>query len=223
MRTLTVKSIVLASILLSLLPVFFYAAWFHPLPVGQTPTEWGAFASYVSGLASPLLSIVSLGLVAHIAINIQQATQSKQEHYEKTKRLFEMHREWTDPLYEARTDANMLLLKFPYETAVGIEMRHPEESKSLWRVVGFFQAMEFAVSKELIDEREAVDLFGQIFIWWQVVGIKGDYPSEWDSFMRITSFRNRVNGLMEPTTLANWVKYADDDLKARQAAGGSKG
>jgi hypothetical protein len=98
---------------------FFYAEWFHRLPVGQTPTEWAAFASYVSGLASPLLSIVSLGLVAHIAINIQQATQSKQEHYEKTKRLFEMHREWTDPLYEARTDANMLLLKFPYETAVG--------------------------------------------------------------------------------------------------------
>ncbi|WP_199726320.1 hypothetical protein [Acidipila sp. EB88] len=85
------------------------------------------------------------------------------------------------------------------------------------------QAMEFAVSKELIDESEAVDLFGQIFIWWQVVGIKGDYPSEWYSFMRITSFRNRVNGLMEPTTLANWVKYTDDDLKARQAAGGSKG
>lgn len=54
------------------------------------------------------------------------------------------------------------------------------DSAPLWRVLSFFDSVEFSIRKGIIGEEDALTVFGRIFVWWHIVGTKGQgVPKKW--------------------------------------------
>jgi hypothetical protein len=206
------------------LPFALYCWRFAGLGFSRQQNEWAQFGAYLNGVVAPLLSILNLFPVAQISLNIQRATKLREEKIQQAKVLFDLNLQWNSKFYEDRTKAHRLLKQYPTLTLEQFSDQHPDKSAPLWIVIGFFQNIEFAISKgNIIEERDAIDLFGQIFTWWDTVAVKRDYPEAWDSHKRIESLRDRVKQLAQPQDLKTWMAKADRDLNSYMQSAMSSG
>ncbi|HEX3798738.1 MAG TPA: hypothetical protein VH413_08550 [Verrucomicrobiae bacterium] len=160
------------------------------------------------------------GLVAYIVF----FREEKNEKAKKSRRLFELHKEWnSNAVYMSRRKADKLIRDYPTAKIKELHDEHPDESSDLSIVLGFFQTLQFSTARKLIDERETVELFGQIFIWWYVVGAQSSFPSEWDSHKKLPKLYSLIQEYASDSELKVWENKANEDLKGYQGVrkGGS--
>ncbi|MEI9978457.1 MAG: hypothetical protein WDN23_05550 [Edaphobacter sp.] len=216
---LSVRAILLTAVIVWAIPVGIYATRFHPLTPGDAAAAWGSFGTFLNGTIGPLLAIINLGLVAHIALNIQKGARNREEKNQKAKLLFDLYQTWNSSMYVARIEADQFLQAHP--DVLLIDIHRSPESKPIWEVLGFFDMVQFAIDQGLIDAEETVDLLGRVFVWWQIVCIKTEYPQSWDPGQRINRFHDLVKkapAKIDKTTYEGWVNDANIDLAERQAA-----
>ena len=41
-----------------------------------------------------------------------------------------------------------------------------EERDARWSVLSFFQTLEFSLDRSLVDQDDAIRMFGEVFVWW---------------------------------------------------------
>ncbi len=167
----------IASLLLSFIPVGFNICSFHHRPLTKNPTDFGVFGDYIGGTTNVILGLVNIALVAYIAINLS----ARKHDLDQMKLLFELSRQWnSQELMRCRTVADRLLRENPNTSIVEFDNSYPDKVAPLWVVLRFFQDLQKSIDRNIIDEQEAAEWFGRDFIWWDTVGVKEEFPIAWD-------------------------------------------
>ena len=190
------------------------------LPFSRTdPGAWGQFGDYVGGLLNPLFALLNVVVVAYIAIAVQSLNDSEkkraEESEERVKTVIDLHREWnSESNYRSRTLAGVLVRKHPESTMLEIEeSAKTEEAVHVWIVVGFFLRLSFLAQHEKVHREMAIELFGELFVWWWVVSFHGQLiPVDWDARDRIISLKNWFWTNTTEERRAPWVRRAERDL-----------
>lgn len=202
--------IFLLSLLLAFIPVGFYIYSFHHRPLTKNPTDFGVFGDYIGGTTNVILSLVNIALVAYIAINLS----AKERDLDKMKLLFEISRQWnSQELMRCRALADRVLRDNPTSTIVDLDNRYTEKAAPLWVVLRFFQDLQKSIDRDILDEQEAVEWFGRDFIWWDTVGVKGEFPLSWDRNKHWSRFKASVN---KSKSCLYWIEEANEILQKYQ-------
>jgi hypothetical protein len=170
-------------------------------------------------LLNPLFAFLNVVVVAYIAISVQTLNDSQkkraEESEERVKTVIDLHREWnSESNYRSRTLAGILVRKYPESTMLEIEeSAKAEEAVHIWIVVGFFLRLGFLAQHEKVHREMAIELFGELFVWWWVVSFDGQLtPIDWDARDRIISFKNWLWSNTTEERRAPWVRRAERDL-----------
>jgi len=224
------------AVLFALIVIGVYINNFRSLEFSDAHDKWGQFGDYIGGILNPAFAVINLFLLGYIAFHIEGVARKEESRMEKAKRLLNLHSEWnSQSIYQARMKAHGVLKRHPDWTLEKFDSLNPENTGSLWIVLGFFQNLQIAIDHGLVDEQEAVNVFGQIFSWWDVVAVTkelpkhslngsyseyekhpiaiSDYPVTWDSSCRIAEFRKKISVAPQ---CAEWRRHAANTLKEMQ-------
>jgi hypothetical protein len=226
-KPLNSRRLVVIAVVLVAGPTLAYYANFHDWPIAKNTEEWSRFGGYLGGVVAPLLSFASLVVLAQATYDFRERDKSEREalrredreyqekhlelqrHYERTKLIFELESKWED-MIEDRDRAADFIKANPYTDIRRIERENIRGREVVYKTLGFFRTLEFAISEKVISEKHAIDLFGPVYVWWYIVGARCDYPSEWDAGRKLESLFNRMHA---NSLFPEWEKYAEDELR----------
>lgn len=197
-----------------------YIAFLGKLPVSRTDAGvWAQFGDYLGGLLNPLFALLNVVVVAYIAISVQKLndTEKRREKQsaEDINTVVDLHREWnSESIYRSRTHAGVLVRRYPSLTILEIEERdESEEGVHLWIVIGFFLRLSFLIQHEKIHREMAIELFGELFVWWWVVSFERQLaPVDWDARDRILFLKGWIYANTTEGRRAPWIHRAERDL-----------
>lgn len=66
------RPLIWTTVILALIPIFFYLYKFGSFTFSEDKAEWGTFGDYVGGILNPLISILTLGVTVYIAYSINE-------------------------------------------------------------------------------------------------------------------------------------------------------
>jgi hypothetical protein len=198
--------------ILLLLPIIFWVVQFHEFTYSAKPEDWAFFATYFGGLLGTMLSLLNLGVIIYLATVVRAIQKQEDNSAKKYDTLAELHKEWNgEQVYRSRDIAFTYLLKNP-----GINLKEisespdrPNELAHVWIVQGFFERLQALIHYEMVQKEVAIELFGQIFVWWDEFLFKEKIPKEWPNSKRIDYLRNVIVEQVDKETLKNWKEYAD--------------
>lgn len=205
-RESTTLKIVLLAGFLAFIPIAYYIYRFHNYPFVTNPSELGTFGDFIGGTTNVILGLFNIGLVTYIAINLG----NRERDIEKMKLLFEISRQWnSEELMQSRTKADALLREDPNASLTEIDDRYTDKAAPLWVVIRFFQDLQRAIDRDIVDTDEAVEWFGRDFVWWDTVGVKGTFPANWDRGEHWSKLKKSVYG---SDNRNDWVEEANNIL-----------
>ena len=167
--TLTLLAVgVAASAVLVVAPFVWYL---RALPISTTTSEpWAYFASYFSGMLSPILALLNLLLFAYIAIQITELQQTTLA----AKRLsLDLYNEWhAEALHRSRRVIDAMVTKL--KTAQGqlptlsqFERDDSEDSTHVFRVYHFFEKWALLSRERQIDGTLLINVLATYTKWWE--------------------------------------------------------
>jgi len=175
-------------------------------------------------LLNPLFAFLNVAIVAYIAIAVQRLNESEQrreqQSEERVRTVLDLHREWnSEANYKSRTLAGALVRKYPSSTVLDIEKSiEPQDAAHLWVVIGFFLRLGYLAKQEKIQDEMAVELFGELFVWWWTVSFEKQLmPVDWDASDQIRSFKDWLFNLTTEERRAPWLRRSLHDLKIAEA------
>lgn len=203
-----------------ILVVALYVGALGSLPFSRSdPGAWGQFGDYIGGLLNPLFAVLNVVVVAYIAISVQKWNDSEkkreEESQERVKTAIDLHREWNNESnYRSRTIAGVVVRKFPSSTMLEIEeSTKTDEAVHVWIVIGFFLRLSFLVQHEKVHREMAIELFGELFVWWWVVSFEKQLvPVDWDAREPILSLKEWFYAATTEERRAPWIRRAQRDL-----------
>jgi hypothetical protein len=201
-----------------LLPIIFWVVQFHGLPYSSIPEDWAFFATYFAGFLGTILSLLNLGVIIYLATVIRTIQKQEDNSAKKYYTLTELHKEWNgEQIYRSRDIAFTYLLKNPQIDLklIGESADRPDELAHVWIIQGFFERLQALILYEMVQKEIAVQLFGQIFIWWDEFLFKEKIPKEWPNSERIDYLRNIIVEQVDRETLEKWKVYADTYKKRK--------
>jgi hypothetical protein len=202
----TTLIIVLFAVFLAFGPIAYYISRFHDYPPVTNPSELGTFGDFIGGTTNVILGLFNIALVAYIAINLG----NRERDIEKMKLLFEISRQWnSEGLMQSRTKADALLREDPNASLTEIDDRYTDKAAPLWVVLRFFQDLQKAIDRDIVDTGEAVEWFGRDFVWWDTVGVKGTFPVNWDSEAHWSRLKESV---YKSSNYNYWIEEANNIL-----------
>ncbi len=200
----TTLKIVIAAVVLSFVPIAYYISRFHDYAPATDPSELGTFGDFIGGTTNVILGLFNIALVTYIAINLG----NRERDTEKMKLLFEISRQWnSEGLMQSRTKADALLRENPNASLTEIDDRYTDKAAPLWVVLRFFQDLQKAIDRDIVDTCEAVEWFGRDFVWWDTVGVKGSFPVNWD---RDKHWSNLKQSVRESSNYTYWIEEAEN-------------
>lgn len=212
----TTLKIVLFAAILSCSPIAYYISRYHDYPPATNPSDLGAFGDFISGTTSVILGLFNIALVAYIAINLG----NRERHIEKMKLLFEISRQWnSEELMQSRTKADALLREDPIASLTEIDDRYTDKAAPLWVVLRFFQDLQKAIDRDIVDSSVAVEWFGRDFVWWDIVGAKGAFPINWD---RDEHWSRLKKSVLNSSNYTYWIEEAYIMLSQYEESHGKK-
>jgi hypothetical protein len=126
------------------------------------------------------------------------------------KLLFEISRQWnSEELMQSRTKADALLREDPNASLTEIDDRYTDKAAPLWVVLRFFQDLQKAIDRDIVDTGEAVEWFGRDFVWWDTVGVKGTFPVNWDRDEHWSRLKQSVH---KSNNREYWIEEANNTL-----------
>jgi len=214
------------SVLISIVVVLgLYIYFLGASPVARNdPAAWGQFGDYIGGLLNPLFSLLNVFVFLYIAVTVQRLKdleqRREQQLEEGVRTVLDLHREWnSESNYRARTLAGVLVRKYPSSTVIAIEKStEPEKAVHLWIVIGFFLRLGYLAKEEKLQEKMAIDLFGELFVWWWTVSFEKQLiPVDWDASEQIKDFKEWLFARTTDERRAPWLRRARHDLEIAEA------
>jgi hypothetical protein len=93
------------------------------------------------------------------------------------------------------------------------ESTKSEEAVHVWIVVGFFLRLSFLVQYDKIHREMAIELFGELFVWWWIVSFERQLaPVDWDARDRILFLKEWFYANTTEQRRAPWIRRAERDL-----------
>jgi hypothetical protein len=210
-------TILIPAVIVVVLPYIYLWSKVSPLVLSTDPSELDHFAGFVSGIASPFLSIMSIAVTIYIAVVLSHGVRASEKEEKKVAHLIDMNRYWnSESMYKCRGEGFKTLKKYdmPLEE---IDSQHHDEAGAISVVQGFFQDLQLSVDRGAITEKDAIECFGRLFIWWDTASLRHspthEYPERWQNYGRLKTLRDSITRTYPKETINKWKSEVETDLK----------
>lgn len=220
MKSLPIVWAVATSVVIAIAALVAVYAWnFRALPISTNDAaSWGQFGDYVGGLLNPLVAILNLGVVMYIAIGLQRHWENEKKRSEekdaRVRLAVQLYAEWnSEAIYVSRVRAWRVLRDSASATIFEIEQQQSGEAMShVWVVVGFLQRLGVLAEHGKLDNRLAIEFFGELIGWWWTASFEHQLAkSDFSASQRIKTLWQWVCDNSTPEQRVPWISRAAED------------
>ncbi len=110
MKKRRLRTLIIISAIIITIPIIFFIVFFHNQNISHNQSDWAVFGTYINGLLSPMISLMSLVVLVYIYLIIQKLSSEENHKLYKLKRRIEAY----DNLLEFIPEIKAIEMKLKY-------------------------------------------------------------------------------------------------------------